>query len=818
MSEAGHIPSGYRQPPNTIREVMNAPLPPFPVVSPTNDRMILVSWSSYSRLEELAGRYLRLAGVRLDPRNRSKRDTFKGSGFISYGRALELVHIADGEHIPIALPEKACPLRPAWSADGKRFAFRNITAETVEIWIGNGQTGVVHRVPGARLNAMLPNAFQWMPDQKTLLVKLIPEQMGPPPSEPIVPTGPIIQNSDGKKGQSSSYEARDTLKNAHDEELFDYYAASQLAFIDADLLTMQPVGEVDRYLSLDVAPDGKHLLVTAIRRPYSYVTTYERFPHDVAVWNVSNSLEVVTHPVALQPLADRVPIHGVPVGPRDFSWRANAPATLIWAEALDGGDWNVNVPARDKIMMLQAPFSVSPVEITRTQHRFWRFQWGEQQDFAILSEYDHNRSWKRSFIINIDEPQQAPRLLWDLSLDEKYKHPGNPVLRYLPNGSSVIRQEGNSFFLAGTGSSPDGDRPFLDRLDFSTMQSCRLFRSSKSCFEMFLAFTKSGTKTFLTLRESPEEPPNVYRRTIKGGIQAPDDEAAFASESVAITKIADPAPLVRQVKKQLCTYRRSDGVELSFTLYTPPGYQEGTRVPTILYAYPLHYADASTAAQTSGSQATFTTLGDYQYLLLAGYAIIDKVSFPVIDNPKTAYDAYMEQLIANAKAAVGEAVRLGVADPERIGVTGHSHGALMAVNLLAHTDLFRAGIASSGSYNKTLTPFGFQEERRTLWEAREVYSTVSPFFFADKIKRPLLLIHGADDANPGTTPLQSSKLYEAIRAHGGNTRLVLFPNEPHWYAARESNEHCVWEMLDWFNNYVKNAAGPRLSKDVTWQY
>jgi dipeptidyl aminopeptidase/acylaminoacyl peptidase len=706
-------------------------------------------------------------------------------------------------------------MQPVWSADGERFAFRNITAETVEIWVGSGQTGVVHRVPGARLNSMLPNVFQWMPDQKTLLVKLIPEQMGPPPLEPIVPTGPIVQNSDGKKGQSSTYEARDTLKNAHDEELFDYYAASQLAFIDADLLTIQPVGKVDRYSSLDVAPDGKHLLVTAIRRPYSYLTTYKRFPHEVVVWNVSNSSEVVTHPVALQPLADRVPIHGVPLGPRDFSWRANAPATLIWAEALDGGDWNVNVPARDKIMMLQAPFSVSPVEIMRTQHRFWLFQWGEQQDFAILYEYDHNRHWRRNFIINIDEPQQAPRLLWDLSLDEKYKHPGNPVLRCLPNGSSVIRQEGNSFFLAGKGSSPDGDRPFLDRLDFSTMQSCRLFRSSKLCFEEFLAFTKSDTKTFLTLRESPEEPPNVYRRTIKGRIQAPEDEAAFASESVAITKIADPAPLVRQVKKQLFTYRRDDGVELSFTLYTPPGYQEGTRIPTILYAYPLDYADASTAAQTSGSQATFTELKDYQYLLLADYAIIDNAAFPVIGNPKTAYDAYMEQLIANAKAAVDEAVRLGVADPERIGVTGHSHGALMTVNLLAHTDLFRAGIASSGSYNKTLTPFGFQNERRTLWEAREVYSTVSPFFFADKIKRPLLLAHGADDANAGTTPLQSSKLYEAIRAHGGNTRLVLFPNEPHWYTARESNEHWVWEMLDWFNKYVKNVAGPRLSKDVT---
>lgn len=718
---------------------------------------------------------------------------------------MELVHIADGKHIPIVLPKKACAMTPVWSADGERFAFRNITPDTVEIWVGSGQTGVVRRVPGARLNSMLLDnfRFRWMPDQKTLLIKLVPEGMGPPPSAPIVPTGPMIQNSDGKEGQSSTYEARDTLKDGHDEELFDYYAASQLAFVDTDLLTLQLVGEVDRYSALDVAPDGKYLLVTAVRRPYSYVTTYLRFPHSVTVWNVSNALEIVTHPVASQPLADRVPIHGVPVGPRDFSWRANAPATLIWAEALDGGAWDVNVPVRDKVMMLQAPFGVSsPVEITRTEHRFLQIQWGEQQDFAILSEYDLNRSWTRSFIINIDEPQQAPRLLWDLSLDEKYKHPGNPVCRHLPTGSSVIHQEGNSFFLAGTGASREGDRPFLDRLDISTMQSCRLFRSSKSCFERFLAFTTSDTNTFLTIRESPEDPPNVYRRAIKDGIQALDDEAVFASESVPITQIADPAPLVRQVKKQLFNYMRDDGVELSFTLYTPPGYQEGTRLPTILYAYPHDYADASTAAQTSGSQATFTILDGYQYLLLAGYAIIDQVSFPIIGNPKTAYDTYLQQLIANAKAAVDEAVRLGVADPERIGVTGHSHGALMTVNLLAHTDLFRAGIATSGSYNKTLTPFGFQSERRTLWEAQEAYSAASPFFVADKIKRPLLLMHGADDANVSTTPLQSSKLYDAIRGNGGTARLVLFPNEPHWYAAKETQEHCAWEMLDWFNKYV----------------
>jgi len=379
------------------------------------------------------------------------------------------------------------------------------------------------------------------------------------------------------------------------------------------------------------------------------------------------------------------------------------------------------------------------------------------------------------------------------------------VKRQLANGSWVVRQDGDSIYLAGVGSSPDGDRPFLDRLDLKTLKTERLFRSEKTCLERFLSFTGPDTRTFLTWHQSPTEPPNAFARTLGPSVDPPAGEATFTSTRVAITHIPDPTPEVRAIKKRLVKYKRADGLDLSFTLYTPPGYQEGTRVPTILYAYPLDYADASTAGQVTGSQETFTQLRQYRLLLLAGYAIIDNAAFPIIGDPKKAYDTYLDQLVADAKAAVDEAVRLGVADPDRIGVTGHSHGALMTANLVAHSDLFRAGVATSGSFNKTLTPFGFQNERRSVWEAPDVYLKVSPFFVADKLKTPLLIMHGAEDANPGTTPLQAHKLYEAIRGNGGTARLVMLPHEPHWYTAMESNEQMVYEMLRWFDKYVKNA-------------
>jgi dipeptidyl aminopeptidase/acylaminoacyl peptidase len=804
---------GYDRPPQYILDVMHAPSPALPSVSPTHDAILLVSWEDYPSIDRVATPYLRLAGVRVEPGNHSKHDTTGGYGITPCAREFALVRVADSTRIPIALPQGACANQPIWAADGKRFVFAITATDSVELWIGDAQSGSIRRVPGARLNPLFNDEIQWMPDQKRLLVKLVPKGLGSAPRETSQMSAPSIQETGGKKGQSSTYETRDTLNNKHDEDLFDYYACSQLALVDATTLEVTTLGKAANYDSIAAAPDGLHVLVTAIHKPYSYVTTYDRFPHEVEVWEILRGTSVKVHTITSLPLADRVPIHGVPLGPRDFSWRATDPATLVFAEALDGGDWNVNVPARDKILLQRAPFETPPIEITRTEERYAGLDWTDQPGVALLYEEDANRHWRHTTIVDIDNPQAKGRVLWDLSSDEKYANPGNPVHEQLANGVRVIRRDEDSIFLSGTGSSVDGDRPFLDRLNLTTLQSERLFRSEKTDFEGFLAFTGSGSRSFISWHQSVIDPPNAFLRTLGGPVDAATGEASFTSTRTAITHIEDPTPAVRAIKKRLVKYQRADGLDLTFTLYTPPDYKEGTRIPAILYAYPRDYADASKAAQVVGSQATFTRLRQYRLLLLAGYALIDNASFPIIGDPKRAYDTFLGQLVDDAKAAVDEAVRIGVVDPERIGVTGHSHGALMTVNLVAHSDLFRAGVATSGSYNKTLTPFGFQNERRSVWEATDVYLKASPFFAADQLKTPLLIVHGAEDANPGTTPLQSVMLYEAIRGNGGTARLVMLPHEPHWYTAMESNEQLVYEMLRWFDRYVKNAA-PRSAPEV----
>lgn len=792
----------YQQPPEPLLGVMRAPLPAQPLPDPTGTRLLIVQLPQYPSIATVAEPYLKLAGVRVEPRAHTRHDRSNGYGIRNCFEGYSLVEVASGATTPIELPAGACPDLPAWSPDGKRFAFANTSADGVELWLGEAGSGALRRVEGVRLNPILDQELQWLGGSDALLVKTVPANLGPAPQRAAVPTGPEIKDATSGGGESSTYEARDTLASAEDDALFDHYASAQLQVVTVADGGHRPVGPVAVIGAVDVAPDGRHVRVNLLKRPYSRVTTWQRFGHDVAVLDLRDGR---TRVVASLPAAESVPVRGVPQGPRDFSWRANAPATLVYAEALDGGDWKRSVPARDRVFALKAPFTAKPVEIARVTQRYAGLRWFERGARALLTQYDANRRWYTVSLIDADHPRAKPRVLWDLSLDEEYANPGTPQLRTLANGAAVLDEREGALLLFGDGASPTGERPFLDRYELANGRTTRLFRSAADAHEQPLALTARNDR-FLTLHQSALLPPNTWLRTLGGAVTpVAAGEAAHTSQATPVTHLADPTPLVREARKRMVSYKRKDGVPLSFTLYTPPGYVEGTRLPAILNAYPLDYADPSQAGQVRGSEQTFTQLRSYRLLLLAGYAIIDSAAFPIVGDPRNAYDSYVEQLVANAQAAVDKAVELGVVDRNRIGVTGHSHGALMTANLLAHTDLFRAGVASSGGYNKTLTPFGFQNERRSFWAAPKVYDQASAFFHADRINEPLLIVHGSDDANPGTEPTQSPRLFQALRGLGHPTRLVMLPHEPHWYAARESNEHFVAEMLAWFDRYVKNA-------------
>jgi len=789
----------YEKPPQEILDVLNAPLPPTPFLSPTRDMVAFAQPMVYPSISDLAEPMLRLAGVRINPRTNAERSR------IYYWTALTLKRISDGAEFPVALPVGVRRIGPLdWNAAGTMFTFTNEAADGVELWVVEAATQKVRQIPGLHLNPLLGSEVQWMPDQKTLLIKTIPADRGAPPQAPIVPPGPKIQESLGVSAASSTYEARDVLKNPHDADLFDYYTTSQLALVNGITGAVTQIGKPAVYGQVSASPGGAYLLVERIHRPYSYLVAYYRFPKEVEVWTTAGDL---AETAASLPLAEQVPIDGVPTGPREHMWLPTQPATLLWAEALDGGNPKTKVPNRDRLML--KPVGGTAAEFFKSVERVGNVQWIEKGGLALVSDYDPDRHWTRTFIINADSPAVTPRLLWDMSSDELYKHPGFPVYRVLPTGAFTILQDRDWIYLRGIGSSPEGDRPFLDRLNLRTLKAERLFRSDRESYEYFLAWLNPAAGTFITRRESPTEPPNFFARTLaKNPLKgAAEGEAGWASTSRAVTKFPNPFPQLSGITKRLVTYTRADGIPLSFMLYLPPGYKEGVRLPTVVWAYPLDYAEKGVAGQISGSSKEFTTIrgSSELFFLLQGYAVLDDAAMPVVGPPETAYDTFPEQIVANAKAAIDKAVELGVTDPDRVGVGGHSHGALMTANLLIYSDLFRAGIARSGAFNHTMRPFGFQNERRTYWQARDTYVKLSPVLQADKLNEPLLLIHGEIDQNPGTVPMQSEKLYEAVRGVGGTVRLVMLPYESHGYAARESIEHVLYEMLTWFDRYVKNA-------------
>jgi dipeptidyl aminopeptidase/acylaminoacyl peptidase len=767
----------YQRPPKVITDVLEAPSAPSVSVSPTHDTMLLIQNSRYPSIAEVAEPMARLAGLRINPKtNAPAREP--------HITALTILSTKGGEPKPIALPPGRLT-RVLWAPDGQHFAAANTTPNGVELYIGD-LTGKLVKKPVGFVNSTLGTAIQWA-DADTLYVQTTLAFRDAAPAAPLAPAGPVVQESSGKAAPVRTYQ--DLLTNSYDEALFAYHTTSQLVRVNVKDDVVTPVGKPGIFADVDASPDGKYLLVNRLHTPFSYLYPASAFPKATEVWDATGKLVTTVFDA---PLQDKVPIEGVPTGPRGIRWMPTEPSTLMWAEALDGGDPKVKVPHRDELFTLAAPFTTK-LSVFKVEHRFRGASSFDNGDM-LISDFDRERRWVRTVRTNLLK-HSSPVVIFDRSAQDKYNDPGTPMTKLLPNGQRVIRTLGEKYVVTSDGANPKGDLPFMGLFDPATKTTEKLVTCREGMYETVAAVLSDDLKKLLIRRESPTQPANYFVRD--NGQETP------------VTKNIDPFPELRKVTKQLVTTKRPDGVTISFTLYLPPNIKEGEKLPTIFWAYPKEFNDAATAGQVAGSPSRFVTLTGYSHLffLTQGYAIMDEVSMPIVGPPETANDNFLEQLVSTAKAAIDKAAEIGPIDVNRIGVGGHSYGAFMTANLLAHSDLFRAGIARSGAYNRTLTPFGFQNERRTFWEAPEVYAKMSPFNNAQKINEPLLLIHGQADSNPGTFTVQSERLYQAIRGNGGNVRLVLLPHEDHGYAAKESIEHVLAEQLAWFDKYVKGAKG-----------
>lgn len=780
----------WKSPAPDLLEMLYAPQLPQVWTAPSGEYLLLADPVIYPTLAELAAPMHKLAGTRVNP----EINGFHGDHGATTPR---LVTVVGATETPLDLPVSAEVYDVIWTADGQRFALTVKHPDHIGLWIGS-VTGQLIRIESVAVNPLLGSPVRWLPDQQRLLVRRIPER-GSPPEPPIIPAGPEILEGDGATARST-YEARNLLETAHDDSLFNYYMASELVIIDPIKNETKLVGQSDFYTTSDFSPDGRYILVERLVGPWSHAVPWWRFASEIEVWGVDG--KKVAH-VASLPLADAVPIHGVPTGPRNVSWQSTAPHTLFWIEALDGGNPVAEVSHRDRLMRLEAPYTAAAKEVFRAEHRIQNLNgWLEQGNVLMLTERERMKRWRYTWLIDVI--QGTAQKWFDLNEDDNYNSPGYPMYRPLSNGRWVLHQKDDAIYFKGNGGTDEGDRPFLDLRSMKTNDVQRLFRCDPTRYEYVVAFAGDDDH-FVICSESATEVPNYFLATLGETIEAAAGEASRASSRINITTFDDPTPQLRQIEKRLVRYERADGVPLSFQLHLPPGYQEGERLPTVLSAYPLEYSDPTTAGQVSGSTNRFSRIygASVLFFLLRGYAVLGSTTMPMIGDPETVYDTFVSQLVADAEAAVAKAVEIGVTDPDRIGVIGHSHGGLMVANLLAHTDLFSAGIARSGSYNKTNQPFGFQSERRSLFEARDTYIQVSPTFFANQVNEPILVIHGNADSNPGTLTYQSEVFFEAVRGSGGTARLVLLPFEDHGYQARESVEHVIWEQLQWFDKYVK---------------
>ncbi len=779
----------YQTPPPELAELVDAPRTPALNLSPDRSLFLLLERPSLPSIAELAEPELRLAGLRINPRNSGPSRTQSYTGITL--RAID----GGDERAVSGLPEAPRIENVRWAPDSRHFAFTVTQPDRIDLYVADVETATARRITEAAVNNVYYGSpYDWMPDAQRLLVRTVPRDRGAAPEADPVPQGPVIQENAGKKAPARTYQ--DLLEDPHDEAVFEHYMTTQLLLVGLDG-SENAFGEPAMVTSAAAAPGGEYALVETIHKPFSYLVPAYRFPSRIEVVDRDGNL---VQEIADLPLQEEVStaFGSVPTGVRSIHWRADEPATLAWAEALDGGDAGKEADVRDRLFTLEAPFADEPTPLVTLPLRYSSISWGDD-DVALVWESWWKTRTRRAYVVRPDKPQAEPVTLFDYSWEDRYNDPGSPMMRATGAGTEVLWLQDESVFLAGEGASPDGDRPFVRKMDLATGETVELFRSEAPVYEEPEALLAADPVTLLTQRESPTDPPNYFLRNLETGSQR------------QITEFPHPYPELADVQKEFVVYEREDGVHLTATLYLPPEYDPATDepLPTLVWAYPREFKSADAAGQVADSPYRFKYVSYWGALpyVTQGYAVIDDASMPIVgEGEMEPNDTFVEQLVMNADAAIRMGADRKAVDPDRVAIGGHSYGAFMAANLLAHSDLFRAGIGRSGAYNRTLTPFGFQAEERLFWEAPEIYFEMSPFMHADDIDEPLLLIHGQADNNSGTFPMQSDRLYSALKGLGKTVRLVMLPHESHGYRARESVLHMLWETDRWLEQHVKNAA------------
>ncbi len=778
----------YQKPSAEILALADYERAPSVSMDTKKEYMLLSYRNTYKTLDDLNQEDMRLGGLRINPITNI-------SSTVTYINNLKLRKVAEKEEKQVSgLPTNALITNVSWSPNEKKIAFTNTTKSGVELWVIDVVTAVATKITADNLNANLGSPFNWMKDNETLLVKVLPKNR---PAlidvKKELPNGPTVSVSDGSKSQNRTYQ--DLLKNKTDEANFDALITSELYTVTLSG-TMKLFKSAAIYAGESFSPDGTYLMLTTIQKPYSYIVPLSRFPQKTIVYDLKGNEIKQVNDVPLNEIMPKG-FSSVRTDKRSMNWRADAAATLSYVVALDEGDQSKKVDFRDEVYLWNAPFTGEPTSILKTQQRFGGILWGNEK-IAIATDSWYDTRNTKTYLFNPSNPNQAPKVISDRNSQDIYSDPGNFETKKNQYGRYVIAIENNTAYLIGDGHTKEGQFPFIDELNFETLKTKRLYTSTfKDKKEDLLSIEDFKKGDVLVMIQSKNEFPNYYMRNIKS-----------KNKLTQITDFKNPFESIKNVYKEVIKYKRKDGVELSGTLYLPVGYDrtKKEKLPLLIWAYPAEYKDKNSAGQNdkNPNDFTFPNYGSFVYWVTKGYAVLDDAAFPIIGEGTTEpNDTFIPQLVSNAEAAIDAVDQLGYINRKKVAIGGHSYGAFMTANLLSHSNLFACGIARSGAYNRTLTPFGFQSEQRNYWDVPEIYNGMSPFMNADKMKTPLLLTHGEADNNPGTFTLQTERYFQALKNLGAPVRMVILPKESHGYAAKENIMHLLWEQEQFLEKYLK---------------
>jgi dipeptidyl aminopeptidase/acylaminoacyl peptidase len=778
----------YQQPPKSILDLALSERAPSVSMDSKKQFLLLSYRNTYKNLAELSQQEMRLAGLRINP-------VTNITSALTYINNLKLRKVSDSTEVQVkGLPSNALISNLSWSPNEKKIAFTNTTLKGVELWVIDVPTYQAKKITNDNLNANMGSPFEWFKDSENLLIRVLPKNRPALlDASKDLPTGAIISNADGSVSQNRTY--ADLLKNRNDELNFENVISSELHKISLKGQSSL-FKKSDMYVGESFSPDGKYLMISTIQKPFSYVVPLNRFPSKTIVTDLSGKLVKVVNEVPLNEVLPKG-FSATRQGKRSMDWRADKPASLSYVMALDGGDPANKVDFRDEVFQWNAPFDQAPISLVKTAQRYAGILWGNDTT-AIINESWYDTRNAKTFIFNPSNSSQAPRLISDRNSQDIYADPGRFETERNQYNRRVLAINNNHAYLIGAGFSKKGQFPFIDEIDMTSLQKNRLYQSSYTDkIENIQSIEDLAAGKVLVQIQSKSEYPNFYFRNIKN-----------EGQLTPITTFANPYAALAEVHKEVIKYKRKDGVELSGTLYLPLGYDQTKKekLPLLIWAYPREFKDKDSAGQSTQNPNAFTApnYGSFVYWVTRGYAVLDDAAFPIVGEGSTEpNDNFIPQLVDNAQAAIDAVDALGFIDRTKVAVGGHSYGAFMTANLLTHSNLFACGIARSGAYNRTLTPFGFQSEQRNYWEASDVYTKMSPFMNASKMKTPMLLVHGEADNNPGTFTLQTERYFQALKGLGAPARMVILPKESHGYAAKENILHLLWEQDQFLEKCLK---------------